>query len=924
MKLRVALNLVLVLFLMLGQCFGQKDVQEAFHKAVYLEDTLAIEKQVKAGADMKLIDQSGTALYWSVFYHKMPNVRTLLRLGANPDLGDHREESPLHRAISDQQEQLALLLLKYNADPDYVFKSYGTALQHAVNEKMLSVVQLMIKKGANINVNIKMAYPPLHNAVSIGSAELVGMLLKAGADKNMLSKWGEGPIHLAIKTIKPKMVEMLIANNVNLDLKSKYGKTPLMVAAANGYKYLITILLEAGANPLLKDDFGNTFLHDLAQWDYPELMATVLPLFEKVSLENKKTITPLYIACQSGHLEVVKAMMKQRKFKHGPESGSNVMGVSAGSNQKEMVQYLVENGISPTNITLGIAIQKEAVDVLEYLLQTQHFNLNSPLKEWRGKSSLRIALDYNKPKSTALLLKYGADPSFADQSTENAFHIAAATGQYKILKQLYELNAKGFDLPTNNGSTPLHLACRNGRTSAVMFLLEKGADPNYLDTRGWNALHYGVQSGNVYTTRKLIEAKTKVDAVSLQGETPLWLSDQNLKVSELLIDQGVGTKHPTNGKHFLHRILNGKHSGMDVEFLRKVVKRSDINAVNELNQTPLLLAVKHFPYRFDIIQLLLDEGATVTTVDKSGFSALKQLVYYHHSNDLLDSIRFSLRKIIDDLGNTALHYAVQKNDTNQVKYILKKGVNINWKNLADQTAIHSSISDPMFELLVGAGAEVNTTDTGGVTLLHHMCETGLIPSVQLLLDKDVERKTDSLGNNALHHAALKGHQLMMQLLVKNGFNMNSANADGQNPLHLYCLAKGPYYKSQFSFINVVEHNIPVTNGFDLGRDKINPILGSVTDVNQEDKFGRTALHYAAMKGNPETARSLIAVGASHTIPDSDGHMPLHYAKTGNSISQDLTFQSMMATGSGIAESSARDEIQFLSSKRQELINMLER
>ena len=49
------------------------------------------------------------------------------------------------------------------------------------------------------------------------------------------------------------------------------------------------------------------------------------------------------------------------------------------------------------------------------------------------------------------------------------------------------------------------------------------------------------------------------------------------------------------------------------------------------------------------------------------------------------------------------------------------------------------------------------------------------------------------------------------------------------------------------------------------------------DINAKDKDGRTALHYAAFHGTPETVQALIAVGADVNAKDKDGLTPLHDA-----------------------------------------------
>lgn len=79
-----------------------------------------------------------------------------------------------------------------------------------------------------------------------------------------------------------------------------------------------------------------------------------------------------------------------------------------------------------------------------------------------------------------LLLKHGADPSAANEDQMTAMHLAANSGEIKLIRLLA---GAGGDVNKKNagGMTPLHVASRAMKAKTVYALLELGADPEIRD-----------------------------------------------------------------------------------------------------------------------------------------------------------------------------------------------------------------------------------------------------------------------------------------------------------------------------------------------------------------------------------------------------------------------------------------------------------
>jgi uncharacterized protein len=60
-------------------------------------------------------------------------------------------------------------------------------------------------------------------------------------------------------------------------------------------------------------------------------------------------------------------------------------------------------------------------------------------------------------------------------------------------------------------------------------------------------------------------------------------------------------------------------------------------------------------------------------------------------------------------------------------------------------------------------------------------------------------------------------------------------------------------------------------------DVVSALLEAGSDPKRPDNSGNTALHEAALIGNPEVAKLLIKAGAEVNAQNKDGETPLHSA-----------------------------------------------
>lgn len=208
-------------------------------KAVEDEDTTKIGEILnnkKIDINFQEPKFGGTLLSLSIMNSQYQSAKTLLELGANPNVADsYRGETAVINAASNDDPQYLELVLKYKGNPNAVenapFKEDDqvrqTALLAAINlldPNSLIKVKLLVEAGADINYCKKslgvITKLPLAEAITARKMDVALYLLQNGADFNLS----------LYKTIDEKDVFILEAlRKCIIDLKSEQYKSKLEV-----------------------------------------------------------------------------------------------------------------------------------------------------------------------------------------------------------------------------------------------------------------------------------------------------------------------------------------------------------------------------------------------------------------------------------------------------------------------------------------------------------------------------------------------------------------------------------------------------------------------------------------------------------------------------------------------------------------------
>ena len=301
-----------------------------------------------------------------------------------------------------------------------------------------------------------------------------------------------------------------------------------------------------------------------------------------------------------------------------------------------------------------------------------------------------------------------------------------------------------------------------------------------------------------------------------------------------------------------------------------------IDAQDENGDTPLHLATMEKLDNSDVVDLLLDRGASVKVRNNKGETALHAATSINDPDIILALIRkkadvdaeekrgfmplhmaatighdLVVRCLLENgatvdalknlYGITALHAACHNGHLKAVMVLVEKGAKTTMKTTREGgTPLHAASLNGHIDVvryLIEQGALVNATNNDGLTPLHASSLRGHTPVVECLLQRGATTDTKTnLGLTALHGAAKKGHTGVVECLVDNGASVTEGNSQKQSALHV---------ASQAGHADIVKFLVE---------------RGAV--VNATDTNGRTALHYASDNGNIEVIQYLVQHGGS--------------------------------------------------------------
>jgi uncharacterized protein len=441
--------------------------------------------------------------------------------------------------------------------------------------------------------------------------------------------------------------------------------------------------------------------------------------------------------------------------------------------------------------SLGFAAGSDVADAAQRkdsaalrAMVTKKVNVNAPQPD--GTTALLWAAHWNDVEAVKLLLRAGANAGATNRFGASPLSEAATSGNADLVKVLLEAGADAKALSTPDGETVLMSAARSGNVDAVRMLLDRGADVNARERyKGQTALMWAAAERHAPVVKLLLErgADWKVRGFDRETKPP--------KLSAASAISPI----PRGG---ITALMFTAREG-DIESARIMLEAGvDINYGDVDNVTPLVAAIMNKQYT--LAKFLVDRGAEVNIADAGGRTALYAMIDIRNedwtampnrtTDDPLPSVEV-VKAIIDhgakldvpltrpltvrsgmDFGDTTLGdgatpmmRAARAGDHEVIRLLLAKGANPTLTTKGGSNA-----------LMFAAGIGYRDKNTRG-------SESDALETVKVMMAAGLDlTQTNAIGENALHGAALRGADTIVQFLIDQGMDVNATSKQGYTPL----------------------------------------------------------------------------------------------------------------------------------------------
>ena len=496
--------------------------------------------------------------------------------------------------------------------------------------------------------------------------------------------------------------------------------------------------------------------------------------------------TPLMYACRRGQSATVAKLLESgADINHYSQRDSVALFEAIDNGVMKTVDLLLAsrtldvNAIHPwrnNRTALMLAAQGGKLEIVNALLDRPGMKLDQ--KDLDGNTALSIATIAGEDDIVESLLEHeGVGINSQNSLGSTALILAAtATGELSIAECLLKHGANTSIKDHEGGGTAILRAVDAGNEAMVKLLLDYKADIHVRDDLNRGLLHSGTIDGYEGIVQLLLERELEVDAQDQNGKTPLHDAGRNgnYKVARQLLnsgaDQSIKDKQGRTpwtvawqyGHSNVMRILDGE------DVIEKNIEQDSYPQVHSLP----IWSLVNLGFEQEVRDMIATKPNEIYFCDPDmGNTALHCAINANNPTILTLLLRAGLSPdALNDYYRTPLHLAAIAGHANLLTILLDHHAKCDEKDRWLETPLGIAHHNRHFEcaaILIEAGA-VPTSPNMIQPLFFASIELGRLSAVTKLIELGADLSVKNvLGQTALQMAKEAGRDEIVQVLRAN-------------------------------------------------------------------------------------------------------------------------------------------------------------
>ncbi|KAK4295912.1 hypothetical protein Pmani_031557 [Petrolisthes manimaculis] len=385
--------------------FGQDLLRKCLETAVntyYTTDWQEVVAKEQEAESQMSIEELNRSLRKAICYHDAEKVRSLLKLGADPNTKCN-DLPGLIRAAKDGSLYVVQALVNAGADVDIRTEQGNSALHLAAKEGHSEVVLQLVESGAFVDAINRSGVTPLQIALAHGHMEVIQRLIRLDADMFMQNKVGESAHEVATqlgyiglspfpKEVRRDSIFGTIRDDSPVDVPVA---VKLIKGIEDGCAGTVESCLLEGAPPntvvplALHWPAQASALHRASHHGHDLIVRLLLLAEADVNSVDVVGNTPLHAAAQAGHNRIIKILLANHaSLEARSQSGMTALHRAASKGKELTCNLLLRRGANP------YAEDTEGRTAADWARKRNFISLSKKIG-YRRKSSATLLLDDN-------------------------------------------------------------------------------------------------------------------------------------------------------------------------------------------------------------------------------------------------------------------------------------------------------------------------------------------------------------------------------------------------------------------------------------------------------------------------------------------------------------------------------------------------